>query len=344
MQAFPCIFAILTDRNQDTYERLISIIQEKWNLNLTKAWVDCERSLRNAIMKAYPQIEVRAFWYQYCLAVRRKCKSVDQFFEFIWENAEANVLYHKLLCLALLPLSEIVSAFNLLKADSEQYEIFQSVVEYMEKVFMSREKPETFSIERNLFGKLCSATLKKKFFMPKKTTWLIDLILLIQQESIQSLERYESDTQKNCEDKSRQSHFIKREYDTFVRCDTKDIREFLDKLTFCDNTGSITRLDNYIVEDETEFADNYDGDYDNYNAEPLVAEAVAPEAEVQVIENCIVCLVNPKTTMLEPCNHLKFCEDCIDHIMVLHDEYGIPITPTCPYCRAIISGRRMVFF
>lgn len=350
LQAFPCIFAMLTDRNQSTYERVISMIEDKWSLNLTKTWVDYERTLRNAVTKCYPQIEIRAFWYQYCLAVRRKCNAVNGFYEFVWDNPLANVLYHKFLCLALLPQSHIIPALNLLKSDSEQYEIFQPVVEYIEKVFIKREKPENVSIERNLFATLCSLnyndSLKKKFFMPNKTTSLIDLILLIQREAILSLRRFESAFPNTKGDTSRQSHFIKKEYDNFEKSDTKDIREFLARLSFSDNTGSVTKLDNYVVDDEADFAENDDGDYDNATPDQAaVAEAPVLEAPVAREECCIICLENSKTTMLEPCNHLKYCATCVDYLLLpSYDEYGVLIIPKCPYCRAIISGRRTVFF
>lgn len=71
----------MTDRKQATFQRILDEIESKWRLNLTNAWVDYERSLRNVIRSQYPDIDIKAFWFQYCCAIRRKCKTFQNFFE-----------------------------------------------------------------------------------------------------------------------------------------------------------------------------------------------------------------------------------------------------------------------
>ncbi|KAJ6639458.1 hypothetical protein Bhyg_12203, partial [Pseudolycoriella hygida] len=38
--------------------------------------------------------------------------------------------------------------------------------------------------------------------------------------------------------------------------------------------------------------------------------------EIEMDPLCMLCITNNKTTMLEPCNHLKFCEECVNELMV----------------------------
>lgn len=59
---------------------------------------------------------------------------------------------------------------------------------------------------------------------------------------------------------------------------------------------------------------------------------------------CMICITNNKSTLLEPCNHLKFCEQCVDELMTPSTNNGVPVTPTCPQCNRQITGRRLVYF
>lgn len=77
---------MMTVRDQSAYEHLLHTIEDNWNLNIGKAWVDYDRYLRQALFQMYPNISISAFWYQYCLAVRRRCKKIPNFFEFLWSN------------------------------------------------------------------------------------------------------------------------------------------------------------------------------------------------------------------------------------------------------------------
>ena len=47
-------------------------------------------------------------------------------------------------------------------------------------------------------------------------------------------------------------------------------------------------------------------------------------------KECIICLTNPKNTIMMPCGHLCVCDEC-----------AIPITKStkqCPVCRAAITS------
>lgn len=46
---------------------------------------------------------------------------------------------------------------------------------------------------------------------------------------------------------------------------------------------------------------------------------------------CVLCRINSRTTMLEPCNELKYCYTCVKDLSI------------CPTCGVTISGRKIVF-
>lgn len=141
-----------TSREQSVYERIVQTIQLKWNLDIEKGYIDYEKALRNAIRKEYPAIEIKGCWFQYCLAVRQKCKTFTRLFEYLWEHPTANILYHKFLCLALLPDTDTAAGFEYLKRKSAELEIFNEVVAYFEKFWILLEGPGNFSIEREILA------------------------------------------------------------------------------------------------------------------------------------------------------------------------------------------------
>lgn len=53
-------------------------------------------------------------------------------------------------------------------------------------------------------------------------------------------------------------------------------------------------------------------------------------------ENCIVCRDRNKDTLLRPCNHAKFCRECIETLI----GNG---TRNCPYCRDTFTDYEQVF-
>lgn len=96
-------------------KHIFQSVESDFKLNISTAWIDYEWALRHAIVKSYPNLVLKAFWYQFCLAIRRKCKMVPDFYETIWSNNPASSHFHQLLCLPLLKANDILEGFNILK-------------------------------------------------------------------------------------------------------------------------------------------------------------------------------------------------------------------------------------
>lgn len=325
-------------------------IQLKWSLNITKGYIDYEKCLRNAIRKEYPAIEIKSFWFQYCLAVRRKCKTIPHFYEYLWEHPIANILFHKYLCLALLPETETAAGYEYLKEKSASFETFNEVVAHFQKVFMMREGPGNFSIERENFGKHVSVNfnklLQQKFHVADSRFSLADLMSLAQDELAKSSIRFQKQRIGNVQT-TRQNEFIKKQYDLFVRNESKDVAQFFATLTFKDNNGAVKEMENYIIGDENEVAEDDDGDYEVMVHEPQDNNddlLLQQQEEIQQQpQTCVVCLTDPITTMIEPCNHLKFCRDCVDRLMIPQfNEFGEELIRRCPVCRTVITGHKLL--
>lgn len=199
---------------------------------------------------------MKSFWFQFCLAV-------------------ANILYHKYLCLASLPETETAAGFEYLKAESADLETFNDLIAYFEKVWMLREGPGNFSIERENFGKQNSVNfnklLKQQFHLADSRFSLVNLLSLTQDELAKSSIRYQQGN-VHIEHSTRQNEFIKKRYDLFAKSESKDVAQFFATLTFKDNNGSVKEMENYIIGDEDEVAEDDDGAYEVMEHERLAQQ------------------------------------------------------------------------
>jgi hypothetical protein len=49
---------------------------------------------------------------------------------------------------------------------------------------------------------------------------------------------------------------------------------------------------------------------------------------------CLICLTNTSNTLIEPCNHLCLCSDCLQSVR--------KSTNKCPICRTAITGFKVI--
>lgn len=219
---------------------------------------------------------------------------------------------------------------------------------------MLREGPGNFSIERESFGKQPSVNfnklLQQKFHVADSRFSLADLISLTQDELAKSSIRYQQQGIANVQT-TRQNELIKKQYDLIVRSESKNVAQFFATLTFKDNNGDVKGMENYIIGDENEVAEDDDGDYEVMvherldNVDLLQQQQQEIQQQPQRIQTCVVCLTGPITTMIEPCNYLKFCRDCVDRLMIPQfNEFGEELIRKCPLCRTVITGHRFVYF
>lgn len=350
-QAFPCLCVMTTKRANHIYEHIFRVIENDFKLNITKAWIDYEVALRDAISKIYPHIVLKGFWYQFCLAIRRKCKHIPDFYETIWSN-DASSLFHQFLCLPLFKENEIFEGYSILKRKSQHLDSIKTLLGVID-LFIRREGIENISIEWEMFGKQCSNNynelLQQKLMASDSKFSLYNLLGLMVNEQIKIERTYASDIlQQKYSPLTMAIKNIKEDL-----CKGKmDFSMFLNQLTFADNSYHVRNLDFYDIGDEHEYI-NDDADYYRSERNQLVSNRVPRQQrqiEVQQVEtvrddNCIVCLAVKRDTIVEPCNHLKFCFECIKtlHGRTTNTRSRNRQKPKCPLCRVTIESYKRVF-
>lgn len=337
-QAFPCLYVMATERSQKIYGHIFQSLEDDFKLNTSEAWIDYELALRDAIMICYPRVILKAFWYQFCLAVRRKCKTVPYLYESVWSKSLSS-LFHQFLCLPLLQANEIFEGINILKR-KEDADVMNPVAKILDS-FIRREGVENICVNWENFGKQCSENhnenLKKKFLNSDSSTSFYYLMKLMMDEQIKIERAYVSDERK--EIISPLNMTIKNAKEDLLKGKI-DVTTFLDRLTFSDNSYHVKDLDVYEIGDEGEC-------FNDEQEEAIASQRVnGASQQTRNDDNCAVCLTAKRDTIVEPCNHLRFCYGCIEK---LHESTRRrtrrrnDVKPSCPICRKPIDSYKRVF-
>lgn len=345
----------MSNRSEPAYNDVFQKIEEKWNLQPTKVWIDFERALRSAVCHLYPEISTKCHWYQYVMAVRLKAKKIEGFYERSYVDEDVSLLFHKFLCLSAVPVEKARNAFEYLKERALSIAIFNELVRFIDKVFIRREGVVNFCFDWSAHGKQCSTNynddLKKRFCNPESKCSFLSFIRLLCDESKRITTDYEnllsSDEEKKFS-KTRRVTLFEKEHHLLVN-GSIDIQMFLKRLTYVDNSGHIEYMNNYTIGDENEIDLLNDEERNGMTAANTVEQQpVQQHEEVHDTNpemNCVICLIRPKNTMLLPCRHLKFCEQCIDTLSEPRvDDDGIDIIPKCPVCRTVYTDVVHPFF
>lgn len=130
----------MTRRTKQTYIHLMRYIEEHvCELNPDSFMTDYESGLRSALRLVYPHSNVRGCLFHYTQAIRKKSKSIPDFFKNLHRNAELESLYNQFLVLPLLPPEKVLTGFNGLKLEAQQNEaVFRIFLEYYERQWIQK--------------------------------------------------------------------------------------------------------------------------------------------------------------------------------------------------------------
>lgn len=144
----------MSKKSQKCYEAVFNFIQAKvFDMSGVKTFVtDFELAMRNALKKQYTNALFTACHFHYTQAVRRKMTQLPQLANYIKSNDAAKQIYHKILCLPLLPHNEIEPTLRLLVKDIEDIggdDEFEDFLKYYERQWMRKEGPRKISVFGN---------------------------------------------------------------------------------------------------------------------------------------------------------------------------------------------------
>lgn len=281
---------------------------------------DFEKGLRNALKLQYPNARLLGCWFHFSQALHKRAKKIRGFRNFIKSNENARKLYKKLKNLPLMEENNIILAFALLKAESKSFgNRFDEFMKYVEDQWITKEGPASFCVflqpdrTNNLLESYNSSITSKipangcffKFVKAlRKDEWTKSKDYAIAYDG--GVQIY-STTRRKYEEKNKfiKNHQLKLENGTIT------VQQFME---------SMLKID----DDDTKLSDNSENTDDSTDDERAIGNL------------CMICVMNDKSVLLEPCNHLKFCKTCVDTLFN-------NTNPKCPECDALITGHRFVY-
>lgn len=116
---FPFLYVLMTGKKRAHYEKLLEFINENIvNLQPAQIMLDFEVGLRLAIKKVFPECELKGCFFHFGQCQQKFVAKQSRLFAEIRNNPIVKRLFHKFLSLALLPATNILEGFEILKSEA----------------------------------------------------------------------------------------------------------------------------------------------------------------------------------------------------------------------------------
>ena len=131
----PVLFALLPNKQQSTYERLLRGVNSLRQFNPTSVLADFELASINAIRNVYPSVNVVGCFFHFSQCVYRKVQDCGLQTEY--REPDFNLFVRMLVALAFVPVARVVDSFDAL-LEAHAPASAQPVIDYFEDTFIGR--------------------------------------------------------------------------------------------------------------------------------------------------------------------------------------------------------------
>lgn len=137
-QAIPFMYVLMSRKTEKCYTHLFQTLKEIFPLHGKSVMTDFELAMRNAIRNVYPTLKMYTCWFHFCQAVKRKASQLMHLMAQLKINENIKNAYYKLLCLPLLPASEILACFQMIKSQVADEKVFKPFLRYFETQWIKK--------------------------------------------------------------------------------------------------------------------------------------------------------------------------------------------------------------
>ena len=150
---FPCVYALLPNKAQTTYERLFETLKQKRpHLSPEVVILDFEKAAHKALMREFPGTRIQGCLFHLSQSVWRKTQALGLKNAYI-EDEEVRRIVKSLPALAFLPPDEVTEGFNHLDNEADELEMWSDelklLLDYFEETYIGavrrgRRRPAQF--------------------------------------------------------------------------------------------------------------------------------------------------------------------------------------------------------
>ncbi|MCP3664483.1 MAG: transposase [Gammaproteobacteria bacterium] len=135
---FPCVFALLQNKTQETYERLFQgLLSKNPNLQPRTCMMDFEKAVSGAVSNVFPQATIAHCFFHLCQAVYRKVIEVGLKVRY-GTDPDFALLARQLPALAFVPDGDIEEVFQTLEDDNHFPDELEEVISYFEATYIGK--------------------------------------------------------------------------------------------------------------------------------------------------------------------------------------------------------------
>ena len=135
-RVFPAVYALATNKRQETYERIFEEIQNLAG-DPEDFMIDFERAAKNALETTFPNVDVKGCFFHLAQNVYRQVQSHGLAEEY-QRNAEFALEVRMIPALAFVPTADVIASFELL--DDELSDEAQPILQYFEGTYIGRRR------------------------------------------------------------------------------------------------------------------------------------------------------------------------------------------------------------
>lgn len=132
----------MSRKSTNAYESVFQYIKKNiFDMDGYSFMTDYETSMRNALKNTFPLCKFYACWFHFCQAIKRRCEQDNTLRLLIKTDQHINKIYHKFLCLPLLPAADIPQGFEIIKIELNCLpgkKAFQDFLKYFRNQWLKR--------------------------------------------------------------------------------------------------------------------------------------------------------------------------------------------------------------
>jgi len=341
---FPVVYALMTRKTTALYKAVLQKVHELIpEFQPSQVIADFEEAPTTAVREVFgDQVTVSGCWFHYAQAVMKRLKKIG-LTEAYRHDDDTQVLFRCLIALPLLPVADIVPAFQevqeIVKDDSDVKTQLRQLCSYVERQWIlkatigsarlsvrdntSRTNNAVESFHAGLRGRVKVAHPNLFTFLghlQRTTTDCETEMERVSRGMIIRRGKKRTNLVNDARIKACMSRYDNGAYSRmqFLRA----VSHSLGSHTLCNDTGSSASDNDDDADDDVQSDDAAVADH----VPPVVAAAEPASQDL-----CDVCLVQDRDTRqcLVPCGHQRFCSSCIEQVS--QEARG------CPICRAPIN-------